>query len=223
MKHFIKREKALALRKKEMSYSQIKKILRVSKSSLSLWLRDYPLSKKRIRELGANNESRIEKYRETRKRTKDKRLLKYYNEQKKNVFPLGKRDVFIAGLFLYWGEGTKTSLTHLSLSNTNPSVIIFFIKWIQVVLKIPKHKIRFAMHFYEDMDVKKETAFWAKILNVKESQFSKPYIKKSSFLRINQKGTFGHGTCNARVYNARFSEQILMAIKAISDKQIKLL
>jgi len=68
------------------------------------------------------------------------------------------------------------------------------------------------------MDIGKEISFWAKKLNVPENQFTKPYIKKTSSLRINQKGGFGHGTCNARFGDARLSEKILMGIKAISDK-----
>jgi len=213
-----KREQAIALRKKQISYSEIKNLLNVSKSTLSLWLRNYPLSRERINELRGNSEKRIERYRETRRKTKETRLNKYYSEQKKCVFPLNKRDIFIAGLFLYWGEGSKAKATDLSVSNTHPSVINFFIEWLEVVFKIPRNELKFRMHFYKNMDIKKETAFWAKILNVSIKQFAKPYIKKTSSLRINEKGSFGHGTCNAGIYNARLHEQVLMAIKVVSDK-----
>ena len=104
MARFKDKEKALALRKQEMSYSQIKNILGVSKSTLSGWLKDYPLSKERIDALRGKNEKRIERYRETRRRTKEKRLNEFYLEEKGKVFPLTNRDFFIAGLFLYWGE-----------------------------------------------------------------------------------------------------------------------
>ena len=213
-----KRAQSLILRKQELSYSEIKKRLQVSKSTLSLWLRNYPLSKQRINELRGSNEKRIEKYRETRKKTREDRLKKYYLEQKKKVFPLDKRDIFIAGLFLYWGEGSKSKPTDLFLSNTNPSIINFFIKWMETVFKIPRSQLKFRMHFYEDMDVKKETAFWAKTLNVSETQFANPYIKKTSSWRINEKGSFGHGTCNAGIWDARLCEQVLMAIKTVADK-----
>ncbi len=215
-----KRAQALILRKQELSYSQIKKKLKVSKSTLSYWLRDYPLSREKINELRGNNEKRIERYRETRRKTKEKRLKEFYLEQKKKIFPLSKRDLFIAGLFLYWGEGGKTMSNHVSVSNTDPSVINFFINWIEKVLKISREKLRFSLHLYNDMDVEKELSFWSKILNIPKNQFSKPYIKKSSSLRINQKGGFGHGTCNTRLGNARLSEKVLMGIKAISNKYI---
>lgn len=218
MTRFQDKEKALALRKQEMSYSQIKSILGISKGTLSEWLKDYPLSKERIDALRGKNEKRIERYRETRRRTKEKRLNEFYLEQKSKVFPLTKRDFFIAGLFLYWGEGSKTISSNISVSNTDPSVINFFIDWATNYLDVPKEKINIQLHLYNDMDINKEVNFWSVRLNIPKDQFAKPYIKQSSIKAINHKGTFGHGTCNARIGNARLCERILMSIKAISDK-----
>jgi len=216
------REKALALRKQEMSYSQIKKILGVSKSTLSLWLRNFPLSPERIRELRADNEGRIEKFRETMCQKKEKRLKQFYKEQKELIFPLTKREKFLAGIFLYWGEGSKSQLTRLSVSNTDPSIIKFFIHWLTKSLSVSKEKIKIQLHLYTDMNIKKEINFWSKILNIPLNHFSKPYIKKTSSARINHKGGFGHGTCNATIGNARLSEKILMSIKAIIDRHGKM-
>jgi len=210
-------EKALVLRKEGTSYSQIKKILSVSKSTLSLWLRNYPLSKQRIRELRDWNEQRIEKCRETKRKKREKRLNSFYQQQKKLIFPFNKRELYLAGLFLYWGEGTKSQSSILSISNTDPSVIKFFIVWLTKVLKLPKNKIKIQLQLYKDMDVKKEVSFWSKILNISLSQFTHPYVKKTSGERINHKGGFGHGTCNARIGEARTAEKILMGLKSISD------
>lgn len=218
MTRFIDKEKAIALRKQEMSYSQIKSILGIGKGTLSEWLKNYPLSKERIDALRGKNEKRIERYRETRRQTKDKRLKVFYLEQKKKILPLNKRELFIAGLFLYWGEGSKTMSNHVSISNTDPSMIKFFVNWIEKILKISKNKLRFHLHLYNNMDIEKEISFWSQTLNIPKNQFSKPYIKNSSSLRINQKGSFGHGTCNVRLGNARLSEQVLMGIKVISNK-----
>ena len=222
MARFKDRERALALRKQGMSYSQIKKILKVSKSTLSLWLRDYPLSKQRIRELRDWNEQRIEKCRETKRKKKEKRLNNFYQEQKRFILPFNKRELYLAGLFLYWGEGSKSQLTELSISNTDPSVIKFFIAWLTKSLKIPKGKLKVRLHLYRDMDIKKEIQFWIKILSIPPKQFTKPYIKKNSREAINHKGRFGHGTCNVRIGGARIAEKIHMAIKTIADKYNKM-
>jgi len=211
-------EKALELRKKEMSYSQIKKILKVSKSTLSLWLRDYPLSKEKIRELRDCNERRIERFRETMRKKREKRLEETYRIQKRLVLPLNNREFFIAGLLLYWGEGAKSQKTGLSISNSDPSVIKFFIRWLNKSLNISKKKMRVWLHLYKDMNIAKEIEFWSKILKIPLSQFGHPYIKKTSSKRINHKGGFGHGTCNLRINSVPLAEKVFMSIKAISDE-----
>ncbi|MDO8663645.1 MAG: helix-turn-helix domain-containing protein [Candidatus Wildermuthbacteria bacterium] len=216
------REKALALRKQEMSYSQIKKILKVNKSTLSIWLKNYPLSKERISELRGRNEKRIERYRETMRRKREYRLRGFYKEQEKLIFPMSKREEFLAGIFLYWGEGTKSHPAELSVSNTDPSIIKFFISWLAKNLFIPKEKIKIQLQLYADMETDREINFWSEALNIPHSQFAKPYIKKTSSKRINHKGGFGHGTCLARTGNARLSERILMSIKAITHHYDKL-
>jgi len=211
------KEKALTLRKQNQSYSQIKKTLNVSKSTLSIWLRDYPLSKERIQELRGRNEQRIERFRKTMREKKEKRLKRFYDEQKKLFLPLKNREIFLAGLFLYWGEGSKTKDTNLSVANTDPSIIRFFIHWLVDELKVSKEKLRIYLHLYSDMDIKEKIGFWSKEIDIPKNQFTKPYIKKNLSASINHKGRFGHGTCCVNIGDARLSERILMTIKAISD------
>jgi len=106
MARILDREKAIQLRLKDKSYSQIKAELGISKSTLSGWLRNYPLSEERIRELRDHSSQRIERFRETMRKKHEVRLRAVYEEQKKVLLPLTKREFFIAGLFLYWGEGS---------------------------------------------------------------------------------------------------------------------
>ncbi|MFA7385413.1 MAG: hypothetical protein WCZ99_00510 [Candidatus Paceibacterota bacterium] len=217
------REKAVFLRKeKQMSYSQIKKTLKVSKGTLSVWLKNYPLSRQRIRELRDCNEQRIEKYRETMRRKKEERLKGFYKEQKKIIFPFSRREIYLNGLFLYWGEGSKKADTLISISNTDPSVLNFFIFWLIKCFNVSREKIRVQLHLYKDMNIKEEVRFWSKILNIPLDQFTRPYIKKTSSVRINHKGGFGHGTCNVSIGNARLTEEVHMAIKAIADRYINM-
>jgi len=218
MANFAKKAEALKLRKQEFSYSQIKQKIGVSKSTLSYWLKDYPLTKERIAELRDHNEQRIEKYRETMKKKHDARLNKVYELEKKNILPLNSRDIFILGLGLYWGEGAKRYNSTLSVSNTDPAIIKFFILWLNKTLSVPKEKLKVHLQLYSDMDIKKEIEFWSKTTGISEKQFIKPYIKESSLKAINHKGGFGHGTCNVKIGNVALYEKILMAIKTIADK-----
>jgi hypothetical protein len=101
---------------------------------------------------------------------------------------------------LYWGEGTKTSEAVTALTNTNPAMIKFFIRWF-AVLGINKTKLKFRLQLYADMNVYKETLFWSNYLNIPISQFSKPHMKKSNLIGHTYKVGFGHGTCTVS-YNS---------------------
>ncbi len=210
--------KAVTLRQQGKSYSQIKDMLGVGKGTLSAWLKGYPLSEQRLRELRDWNEQRIEKFRETMRRKRDERLSLAYKEQKKEIFPLSKKEIMIAGLFLYWGEGSKTSTSQLIMSNTDPAVIKFFIAWATKTLGVPLSKFRVRLQLYDDMNIKREHDYWSKTLNLPKDQFRNPYIKKTTQDSINYKRSFGHGTCDIKIGDARLYEKVLMSIKAISER-----
>jgi transposase-like protein len=215
------KQRAIKMRKTGMSYSQIKGALGISKSTLSGWLIDYPLTKERIREL-RDCDQKIEKCRETKRKKKEARLSIFYNQEKEKLFPINKKELYLAGLFLYWGEGSKNqSAAKLVISNTDPAMIKFFIFWLEKSLEVSKDKMKVQLHLYKDMIISKELDFWVKTLGFNKGQFTKPYIKNSLFSKINHKGGFRHGTCNLSIGDARLSERVLMALKSVNDYYIK--
>jgi len=216
MTKFFEKRVVVKLRKQGKSYSEIKKIVNVSKSSLSLWLKNVPLTQKQLQGLKEKKSVAIERYRATMKLKREKRVSNYYIKQSRKWLPLSARELNIAGLFLYLGEGGKTSRNTVSISNTDPSVMKFALYWIVHCLKVPKRKIRLNLHLYSDMNQNKEISYWLRQLALKASNLNKPYIKKSSRTDIDQKG-FGHGTCSLYVHNTVIKENILMAIRAITD------
>jgi len=220
MTKFIEKRKVIELRKQGKSYSEIKKIVNVSKSSLSLWLRDVVLTKKQVQGLKMKKVKAVERYKESMKKKRKKRMDGYYKNQVKKWIPLSLREKFIAGLFLYWGEGNKVSRNAVNISNTDPSIIKFTIYWIEKCLRIPREKIYVNLHLYSDMNIQKETGFWSNALGIDKKRFLRPYIKESLRMNIDQKG-FGHGTCNVSIYKTEIKENIMMAIKAISDNYSK--
>lgn len=211
-----KHQRAIELRLQGKSYSQIKKELKVSKSSLSLWLRQYPLSKKNFKRLTSRNEKRIESFRKTMRLKRETRLNAVYLREKQKLLPLKSRELYLVGLFLYWGEGLKASTSSVSISNSDPKVMKFFIYWLTKSLKIPMQRLRVKMHFYKDMNIKTETAFWSNELKIPVSQFNKPYIKNTTLKSVIYKG-FGHGTCDITIGGVPLKEEIMMGIKAISN------
>lgn len=209
--------KAIGLRKGGMSYSQIREELNINKSTLSGWLSDMSLSKKRIRELGSHNPMRIERYRNTMKLKKDARLNLIYNKVSKDIGKLSKRDLFLAGLFLYWGEGGKVNKSMVSFTNTDPDMIKYFIKWITTCLKVKKERLYVILHLYKDMDIKGSIDFWSKEIDIKIEQFKKPYIKDSKITGLTYKSGFGKGTCTVRLNDKKEMDYVLLGLKYLRN------
>jgi transcriptional regulator with XRE-family HTH domain len=213
------KQKALLMRKQGMSYSQIKEKLGVSKSTLSGWLYDMPLSEKRIRELQADSPIRIEKYRNTMRAKREVKLLEAYTKATKDIKKLSKREMFLAGLFLYWGEGSKTRTAASALSNTDPAVLVFYIKWLKN-FGVKKENLKVKLQLYKDMNAKDLTKYWSDKLCLPASSFNKPYIKDSKFSGLTYKNGFGYGTCMVWVANRPLNDYILMSIKRLQDINI---
>lgn len=212
-----KKSEAIRMRKEGASYSQIKKKIKVSKSSLSLWLHDMPLPEKRLRELRDWNAVRIERFQNTMRGKREARWAHVRKRAVKDIGTLSKRELLIAGLFLYWGEGTKTSIANTSLSNTDPAMILFFINWLRS-LGVSKDNLRVHVHLYSDMEVQRELHYWSKTLDMPLSSFRKPYIKTSKRSGLSYPQKFTHGTCNLIYENRDISEYVRMALDYIRSE-----
>ena len=216
MAHREKKVIALEMRRNGASYSMIKERVGVSKSTLSLWLRDMPLPEERIRELRDFSETRIERTRETKRRKKEVRLHGVREIAKKKIGTLSEREIFLAGLFLYWGEGGKTEPMATTVSNTDPSVLRFFILWLES-LGVSRERLKVYVHLYSDMDIEKELEYWSKTLEIPLTQFRKPYIKKSKRSDITYTQNFTHGTCNVIYGNRDIAELVLQSLAHIQS------
>lgn len=220
------REQVIKLRlEKELSYTEIRNRLGVPKSTLSYWLRELPLSKKKILELRRQNwkknEAKIERFRATMRRKRELKDREIYNKYQKRFSKLSKNTFFIAGLMLYLAEGGKSNYTQISLANTDSRIIKFFIKWMVDFFNIKKDEMRVQLHLYENMDIEKEKEFWQNELGFKENQFYKPEIRKLKKASFSYRESYRHGTCSIYVSGVERKRKLMMAIQAFIDKYME--
>ncbi len=214
------KQKAIEMRMRQMSYAEIKEALGVSKSTLRDWLRNLPLGERNIELIEKRKHRQIERYRNSMKAKAQKKLDIAYASVSERIGSLSEREIMIAGLFLYWGEGGKATNSDVCLSNTNPHMMSFFVHWLRV-LGVGKDMVKVAVILYSDMDIEKEMLFWSSTLGLPLSQFYKPRIKKSKISSITYKNGFGHGTCLIRYGNKQLWDFILMGIRRLEDMQIE--
>ena len=172
--HAILRRKALELRlKKELSYGEIRKRLGVSKSTLSYWLKDFPLADKRILELRRlgwqKGEVARERFRNTMRKKREEKERQAYDKYSTILSGVSKEALFVAGLMLYQGEGNKRDPYRIVLANTDSKLIIFFIKWLEQFLGVTKKYLKTQLHLYDNMNIPEEINFWKSELKTNSS------------------------------------------------------
>lgn len=189
----------------------------VSKSTLSNWLSDHPLSKERIRELQADSSQRIEKFRNTMREKKRKRREEVRQRVEKDLGKITKRELFLAGLFLYWGEGLKAESYTTSLANTDPAMVAFFVKWLEKCFGINRCDLKVKLHLYSDMKEPEEITFWSQLLSIPKKNFQKSYIKSSFRKDLSYKFVSKHGTCNVNCYGRDVAEYVREGVECLKN------
>jgi hypothetical protein len=210
------KEKALALRQKGHSYSMIKTELGISKSTLSGWLKDLPLSEKRISELQCNSEIRIEKNRITKKNKKDARRESVYEKVSFDI-ENSKDPEFVAGFYLYWGEGTKSAEYSIAITNTDPAIVKCFIDWLSK-FGIKPERLKIKLHIYSDQNEGELKIFWSKVTGIPIANYYKSYQKNSSLMSKTYKGMFAYGTCSVMYHERDTYEYVLEGIRYLRTK-----
>lgn len=190
---FIERNKAIHLRKLGNSYSEIRKKVKVSKSTLSLWLRNVKLTPEQEANLKGRQKSRYlgAKTNQKKRIEKTKEIIKNAKKEIKHFY---KNPLFLSGLMLYWAEGDKSEeMEMVKFSNSDPSMIKLEMRWFRRICKVPEAKFKVCLHIHElhcNKDVQKH---WSKITGIPLDQFYKTQVKPTS-LRQRKKKLY-NGTC----------------------------
>ncbi len=220
------REQAIKLRlEQKIGYASIAKILPVAKSTLSSWLKSYPLGEERIRELRRsnlkNNEAKIERYIDSMRKKRELKFKECYGEYRSKFTRVSKESEFIAGLMLYLAEGNKKDDYRIVLANTDSKVIKFHMKWASEFFNIPKKSFKIQLHLYPNMDINKEVEFWKNELNVKDNQFYKHQIRTLQPASFSYRESFRHGTCSVYFSSSEKKRKLTAAISAFVDSFLK--
>jgi len=218
---FFKKEESVRLRKKGLSINEIAEKVEVSKSSVSLWVRDIVLTKsqrKRISLRGRSIDS-IEKRRASRLLSEKNKRNLISIEAKKDISSLDRRDLKLIGICLYWGEGGKSRRGSVRLSNSDPSIIKIMMRFFREVCEVPEKKFRGHIHTHYGVNVSKAINYWSNISGIPKKHFYKTYVKK-----FNGKIIEGHvlfyGTFDIYVNDTRLFTKIMAWIDAVREKLI---
>lgn len=173
------KEKAFTLRRKGLSYNKIREALGIqSKGTLSYWFKNMKLSKKSEKLLARNKQLARERGLFTANKERGIRIKSENNQAYTNgldsIPGLSKRDILLIGTALYWAEGSKSEKTgnlSLNFSNSDPLMIVVYMRFVREILKIPEERIRAGIHIYPSISPHDARKFWSITTKLPEERF----------------------------------------------------
>ncbi len=85
----------------------------------------------------------------------------------------------IAGIMLYWAEGTLKG-NSVDFVNSNPEMIKIFLKFLRQICGVSEERLRLYIYSYPHLNLEKIKKYWAEISEISLNQFTKPYIRKNN-------------------------------------------
>lgn len=188
--------KSIELRRRGLSYGEIKKKIKVSKSTLSLWLKTIPLtpeSKKRFYTARILNLARGPY---SQKERRKREITKIIEEAEKEInVPLSFEAYRLVGAFLYWAEGSKTS--GFKITNSDPYLALFMVRWLGKIFKIFPQDLKARLNIYPQQNEVELKQFWSQLTGIPFEKFGKSFVKPLS--RNYKKNNLYYGTIRIEV------------------------
>ena len=215
------KEQAISLRQSGHSYNFISDKLKVSKSTLSDWLSkvSYVPNQETIDRIGkARAASGLIK-----SKLKLESIAMARKEAMDNLGALTMRDLFMLGIGLYIGEGSKTQ-NSIRVINSNPKIIKLMLRWFKEVCKLTNDNFKIRLHLYPDNDVKKCIKFWAQEIDISTRQFQKSQIDFRKGKKMFKRGKLPYGTAHLSIVSngeKRFGVYLARKIDAWMDMVLR--
>jgi hypothetical protein len=195
------RARARELRRQGWTYDRIELELGVSRSSVSLWVRDLPKPKPRHtpeeqREL--MRAGLAERY-----AAREEQRLAAKREAAAEIGELSDRELFLVGVGLYWAEGAKSKPyrreERVTFVNSDPDMIRLYLAWLRL-LGIGNERLVFHVTVHESADVKAAERYWADLAGIRVDDLHKTALKKHNPKTVRKNtGDDYHGCLVVRV------------------------
>ncbi len=177
-------------RQKGMSIKQLSLKYNLSKSTTSLICRNIVIPseiiiKKKEKWYKLNSLSR-KKAIEINKNNRIERIRLEKNIGNSLVSKLSERDLLIAGVSLYWAEGSKKETgAGFNFINSDPKMILLMNDWLKNIINIKKQDIRFNLvinssHRHREGQILK---FWSNLLDFEIQDFGNTVFINTKYKR----------------------------------------
>ena len=225
------REQALKLRLQGRSYTEIQRVIGVSKSTLSTWLAQVILSTKLKQQIESRAKKKslagLLKHNKSQTLRAKNRMLETRKKATIEIKTPTKNDLLLIGVALYWAEGYKRlkikngiEVTDhpVSLTNSDPKLAQVFLRFLREVCSVPEEKIHADIRIYEHQNAEHLLTHWSSITRIKKEKFGKMYygISRSSMGK-RPFNRLPYGTIQIRVNDTQLFHRIMGWIAGLQE------
>lgn len=160
-------EQARALRARNRTIADIAKTLGVSKSSVSIWVRDVPFTPS-LQLRGPHRRPH------PAHEAKLRQIDELDREGKRRIGTLSAGEFLVAGAALYAGEGAKGDGA-VNFANTDPAMMRMFCTWLRWFFDVDESRLRVRVYLHQGLDLEAAEAFWSEVTDIPRTQFRQPH------------------------------------------------
>jgi hypothetical protein len=211
-------DRALARSLRQELGLPIKEIARrvgVSTSSISLWVRDVPLTPEQEAALDARNPvrsgQRTGALNNSRRRRDERRVAQEYGR----ALARGRDPDLIAGCMLYWAEGAKHRNV-VALTNSDADLLSKFLQFLRRSFDVPDEKVAFSVNCFlgNGLSLDEIEAWWLARLELPRGCLRKAAINRASSASRRKRGhVLPYGTGRVTVCSTYIVQSIYGAIQ----------
>jgi hypothetical protein len=176
------RAKARQLREQGLAYNQIAAELGVSKSSVSLWVRDLPRPEwLSYEECCRRVAEGVRRYWAAERPVREAQREATRAAAAAEIGALTQRELLIAGAIAYWCEGAKNKPYHrhdrVTFMNSDPTLITLFLRFLDAA-GVDRNMIVYRVYIHETADVTRAERFWLEVTGADPTLFRRPTLKR---------------------------------------------
>lgn len=200
------KERAITLRRRGYSLKEISELLKIAKSTASVWLANIALSTNAQKRLA--QKQILGQYKTVLLKRRQKNLLRKANEAKayeviKNI-PFSKEYIKLCCALMWWCEGNKNS-SFLRLTSSDVTLIRNFLSLLRKGFMLDESKFRALVHLHAYHNDYKQKRFWSQVTEIPLGQFHKSFQKNNSGKRTKENYP---GCIAVTYYDARIAKEL---------------
>lgn len=216
-------ELATYYRERGFSYSEIAKLCKVSKGTVSNWFANKKFSKavkkdnqtKAVRE-NIKRLGLINKARETERTHRYKEAIKSAELEYKHY----KNDpLFIAGVMLYVSGGDNQDKTKIRFANSSADLHCILHNFLKNYLGVEQSRLKFWLLLYPDLDETTCKRYWQKRMKLSPAQFYKTQVVPGRSLKRTLQYGVGNTIISDTLAKYKLNRWIELAQKELSKKK----